>query len=96
MTWTDPLRGLVTRCITRSSICGPSHCDQPVTAAKRTECSKAGNQFGVSPTYRNYCQPATGTASANCRQGTRTKVPSIYRSRTHDAVSSVTARPTGK
>jgi hypothetical protein len=51
-------------------------------AVKRQACGKLGNQFGVSPTYRNYCQPATGTASANCRQGTRTKVSSIYRDRT--------------
>jgi len=51
-------------------------------AAKRQACGKPGNQFGVSPTYRNYCQPATGTASANCRQGTRTKMSSIYRYRT--------------
>ena len=51
-------------------------------AAKRPACGKPGNQFGVSPAYRNYCQPATGTASANCRPGTRTKVSSIYRDRT--------------
>ena len=30
------------------------------------------------------CQPPTGTASANCRLGTRTKVSSIYRARTAD------------
>jgi len=36
----------------------------------------------VSPTYQNYRQPPTGTASANCRQGTRTKMSSIYRDRT--------------
>jgi hypothetical protein len=41
------------------------------------------NQFGVSPSYRNYCQPATGTASANCRPGTGTTVSSIYRDRTN-------------
>ena len=42
----------------------------------------AGNQGGVSPSYRNYCQPATGTASANCHLGTGTKVSGIYRTRT--------------
>ncbi len=42
----------------------------------------SGNQFGVSPSYRNYCQPATGTASANCRPGTRTKMSSMYRTHT--------------
>jgi hypothetical protein len=31
---------------------------------------------------QNYCRPATGTASANCRLGTRTEVSSIYRART--------------
>jgi hypothetical protein len=30
----------------------------------------------------NYCRPATGTASANCRPGTRTEMSSIYRART--------------
>jgi hypothetical protein len=45
-------------------------------------CGKPGNQFGVSPAYRNYCQIPTGTASANCRPGTRTKMSSIYRDRT--------------
>ncbi len=30
----------------------------------------------------NYCRPATGTASANCRPGTRTKMSSIYQART--------------
>jgi hypothetical protein len=33
----------------------------------------------------NYCRPATGPASANCRQGTRTEVSSIYRARTYCA-----------
>jgi len=33
----------------------------------------------------NYCRPATGTRSENCRLGTRTKMSSIYRARTeHD------------
>jgi hypothetical protein len=58
----------------------PTPCDR----SKAPE--KAGNQFGVSPSYRNYCQPATGTASANCRPGTRTTVSSIYRDRTHPEV----------
>jgi hypothetical protein len=44
-----------------------------LTTAKSQECGKIGNQFGVSPTYRNYCQPATGTTPdpllANGRQG---------------------------
>ena len=31
----------------------------------------------------NYCRPATGTASANCRPGTRTEMSSIYRARTY-------------
>src|SRR6185312_14551501 len=44
---------------------GPSRRDQPVIAAKRQEYGKPGNQFGVSPIYRNYCQAPTGTASAN-------------------------------
>ncbi len=39
-------------------------------AAKRQACGKHGNLFGVSPTYRNYCQPATGTASVSS-SGTR-------------------------
>jgi hypothetical protein len=51
----------------------------PLIAAKRHAYGKPGNLFGVSPTYRNYCQPATGTASAKCRPGTRTTVSSIYR-----------------
>jgi hypothetical protein len=34
---------------------------------------------GVSPTGPNHCRPATGTASANCRLGTRTEVSGIYR-----------------
>lgn len=32
--------------------------------------------------YRNYCQPATRTASTNCQPGTGTQVSSIYRDRT--------------
>ena len=56
--------------------------NQPVIAAKQTGRSKAGNQRGVSRTYRNYCRPPTGTASATCRPGTGTKVSSIYRDRT--------------
>jgi hypothetical protein len=57
----------------------------PRSAVDRSETDQArktGNQVGVSPTYRNYCRPATGTASANCRPGTGTKVSSIYRTRT--------------
>jgi len=52
-------------------------------AAKRQACGKPGNQFGVSPTYRNYCQAPTGTASANCRPRAGTKVSSIYRDPSH-------------
>jgi hypothetical protein len=37
----------------------------------------------VSRTYRNYCRPPTGTASATCRPGTGTQVSSIYRARTN-------------
>ena len=40
----------------------------------------------------NYCRPATGTASANCRPGTRTEVSSIYRARTstwEEAISQI-------
>jgi hypothetical protein len=51
-------------------------------AAKRPGRLKAGNQRGVPRTYRNYCRPPTGTASATCRPGTGTKVSSIYRDRT--------------
>jgi len=61
-------------------------------AAKRHACGKPGNQFGVSPAYRNYCQPATGTVSANCRPGTRTKVFSIYRARTYRCLGRVALR----
>ena len=57
---------------------GPQH-------HRRADNARAGNQFGVSPTYRNYRRPATGTASANCRPGTRTKVSPIYRDRTYAA-----------
>ena len=60
----------------------PPPCDQRVIAGKRPGCSQAANQAGVSPTYQNYCQPATGTASANCRPGTGTKVSMINRNRT--------------
>src|SRR5581483_4101981 len=51
-------------------------------AAKRQEHGKTANQFGVSPSYRNYCQPATGTPSATCRPGTGTVVSIINRNRT--------------
>jgi hypothetical protein len=54
--------------------------------AKRQESGTTGNQFGVSPSYRNYCQPATRTASAICRLGTGTKVSMISRNRTQKPV----------
>ena len=60
----------------------PPPCDQRVIAGKRPGCSQAGNQAGVSPTYRNYCRPPTGTASATRRPGTGTKVSMINRNRT--------------
>ena len=44
------------------------------SASDRSEANrtlKAGNQRGVSRTYRTYCRPPTGTASATCRPGTR-------------------------
>jgi hypothetical protein len=43
--------------------------------AKRPACRKPGNQDGVSRTCPNYCHPATGTASANCRLGTEPRCP---------------------
>src|SRR5262249_4757763 len=47
--------------------------------APGTRNAETGRQFEVSPSYRNYCQPATGTASATCRPGTGITVSSIYR-----------------
>ena len=46
--------------------------------------SQAGNLCGVPPTYRDYCRPAAGTASAACRPRTGTKMSSSYRGRTQD------------
>jgi hypothetical protein len=54
----------------------------PTTLRSTAGLRKTGSQSGMSPSYRNYCQPATGTASATCRPGTGTTVSSIYRDRT--------------
>ena len=48
----------------------------------------------ASPDRGSFSQP--GTASANCRQGTRTKVSSIYRDRTDAAFVDRVTRSTGK
>jgi len=57
-------------------------------AAKRPKRRKARNQDGVSPSNPDYCRPATGTASANCRLGTRTEMSSIYRDHTQRVTAS--------
>ena len=36
--------------------------DRPADRSQAPGMPEPGNQCGVSPTYRNYCQPATRTA----------------------------------
>jgi hypothetical protein len=61
---------------------GPLPAISPLIAGKRPGQLKAGNHHGVSPTYRRYCRPTAGTASATCRPGTGIEMSSIYRDRT--------------
>ena len=61
-----------------TSITGPLRGDHETTEG--TAPTPAGNtKPEVSPTYRNRCRPATGTASANCHPGAGTNVSTIYR-----------------
>src|SRR5579863_3572771 len=46
---------------------------------QRQACRNARNQDGTSLTNPNYYRAATGTASVNCRPGTRTEMVSTYR-----------------
>jgi hypothetical protein len=54
----------------------------PIDHRQAPRQPKAGNSHGVSCSYRNYCRPPTGTASATCHPGTGTHVSMINRNRT--------------